>query len=102
MLNRRRNGKKMVDQHKTHKEQVMALDVNGICTISGDSKGTLCIWNRDTNKTSKNKLVSNDGVYCIKCCESQTAVGYRSGAVYIVHSELGTPIAQMRGFGYIK
>ncbi|TMW63480.1 hypothetical protein Poli38472_002421 [Pythium oligandrum] len=81
----------MVDQHRKHGVEVMAVavrfELDRNLVVAGDRQGRLSIWHRDTNKVQLFTPVKGDGVFSMEIAPhdaSLVAVGYRSGALCVV------------------
>ncbi|RLN14156.1 hypothetical protein BBJ28_00020971, partial [Nothophytophthora sp. Chile5] len=87
----------MIEYHRKHKAEVMAITVSGALdanfVIAGDRQGRLSAWQRDTGKVSVFLPISGDGVHSMALSphdKTLVAVGYRSGVLCLVDAAQGT------------
>ncbi|OQR83142.1 hypothetical protein ACHHYP_15019 [Achlya hypogyna] len=80
--------REMVERHKKHKTEVMALAAASDNTlVAGDRNGVLSVWQRDTGVTTLATPIAGDCIYTLAVSPGAEpkviAIGYRSGKVVI-------------------
>ncbi|KAF4046698.1 WD domain G-beta repeat [Phytophthora infestans] len=87
----------MIEQHKKHKAEVMAVTVSATLdanfVIAGDRQGRISAWERDAGKVTVFMPVSGDGIHSMAISphdKALVAVGYRSGVLCLVDAARGS------------
>ncbi|ETP20199.1 hypothetical protein, variant 1 [Phytophthora nicotianae CJ01A1] len=87
----------MIEQHKKHKAEVMAVTVSAALdanfVVAGDRQGSISTWERDAGKVSVFVPISGDGIHSMAISphdKALVAVGYRSGVLCLVDAARGT------------
>eukprot|EP00644_Phytophthora_capsici_P010703 jgi/Phyca11/542310/estExt2_Genewise1Plus.C_PHYCAscaffold_90117 len=107
----------MIEQHKKHKAEVMAMTASAILdanfVVAGDRQGRISAWERDAELTTcclrcyvyRGKVrvfmpISGDGVHSMAISphdKALVAVGYRSGVLCLVDAVHGTVRHRLSG-----
>ncbi|KAG6619937.1 Gem-associated protein 5 [Phytophthora cinnamomi] len=94
----------MIEQHRKHKAEVMAVTVSGLLdanfVVAGDRQGRISAWERDAGKVSVFMPISGDGIHSMAVSphdKTLIAVGYRSGVLCLVDAAQGTVRYRLAG-----
>ncbi|KAG1703852.1 hypothetical protein DVH05_006861 [Phytophthora capsici] len=94
----------MIEQHKKHKAEVMAMTASAILdanfVVAGDRQGRISAWERDAGKVRVFMPISGDGVHSMAISphdKALVAVGYRSGVLCLVDAVHGTVRHRLSG-----